>query len=144
MFNVIYSVFKELESNGCDEFLVDITHGTNVLVSITLSVGSLFNSINLAKEIVENIATDYSSLQEVYIFGSRARGGYLDTSDIDLMLVFKGIKEMNTIDRMNIVLKHIKGNVDYIVVDEEEVKVEDAKLLWKKGKGFVDFTRLIE
>jgi predicted nucleotidyltransferase len=45
--------------------------------------------LNLAKEIVENIATDYSSLQEVYIFGSRARGDYLDTSDIDLMLLFK-------------------------------------------------------
>jgi len=64
--------------------------------------------LNLAKEIVENIATDYSILQEVYIFGSRARGDYLDTSDIDLMLVFKGIKKMNTINRMNMVSKHNK------------------------------------
>ncbi|MDT7862486.1 MAG: nucleotidyltransferase domain-containing protein [Saccharolobus sp.] len=96
--------------------------------------------LNLAKEIIENILKDFPNLQEVYIFGSRARGDYLDTSDIDLMLVFKGIKEMNTIDRMYMVSKYIKGNVDYIVVDEEEKeRVKDKKLFWKKGVGFINF-----
>ena len=56
------------------------------------------------------------------------------------MLVFKGIKEMNTIDRMYMVSKYIKGNVDYIVVDEEEKeRVKDKKLFWKKGVGFINF-----
>jgi len=90
--------------------------------------------LNLAKEIVENISKDFPDLQEAYIFGFRARGDYLDTSDIDLILVFKGIKEMNSIDGMYIVSKYIKGNVDYIVVDEEEKeRVKDKKLFWKKG-----------
>ncbi|WOE50396.1 TM1812 family CRISPR-associated protein [Sulfuracidifex metallicus] len=57
VFNVIYSVLKELESNGCDEFLVDITHGTNVLVSITLSVGSLFNSRFFSAPVIGNPGT---------------------------------------------------------------------------------------
>ncbi|BFI75732.1 hypothetical protein [Sulfurisphaera ohwakuensis] len=42
IFNVIYSIFNEL-SKSCDEIIVDLTHGTNVLVSVTMAVGSLFN-----------------------------------------------------------------------------------------------------
>ncbi|BBG23587.1 TM1812 family CRISPR-associated protein [Sulfuracidifex tepidarius] len=57
VFNVIYSVFKELESDDCDEFLVDLTHGTNVLVSITLSVGSLFNSSFFSAPVIGNPGT---------------------------------------------------------------------------------------
>ena len=42
IFNVIYSIFNEL-NESCDEIIVDLTHGTNVLVSATMAVGSIFN-----------------------------------------------------------------------------------------------------
>lgn len=43
IFNAVYSIFNEL-SKSCNEIIVDLTHGTNVLVSVTTAVGSLFNS----------------------------------------------------------------------------------------------------
>ena len=43
IFNVVYSIFNEI-SKSCNEIIVDLTHGTNVLVSVTMAVGSLFNS----------------------------------------------------------------------------------------------------
>ncbi|EHP70001.1 uncharacterized protein predicted to be involved in DNA repair [Metallosphaera yellowstonensis MK1] len=41
IFNVIYSVFEDL---SCEKYLVDLTHGTNVLISAVLTAGSLFDS----------------------------------------------------------------------------------------------------
>ncbi|MDT7902188.1 MAG: CRISPR-associated protein [Acidianus sp.] len=41
IFNAIYAIFKD---EACDEYLVDLTHGTNVLVSIVMNVGALFNA----------------------------------------------------------------------------------------------------
>jgi hypothetical protein len=46
---------------------------------------------------------------------------------------------MNVFDRMYMVSKYIKGNVDYIVLDEEEKdRIREKKLLWNRDKGFVD------
>ena len=46
---------------------------------------------------------------------------------------------MNVFDRMYMVSKYIKGNVDYIVLDEgEKNRIKEKKLFWKKNKGFVD------
>jgi predicted nucleotidyltransferase len=84
------------------------------------------------------------NLIEVYIFGSRARGDYLDTSDIDLLFVFRGIKGVSTIERMYMVSKYIRGKVDYIVLDKEEKeRVKDKKLLWRRGEGFVEIKEFL-
>ncbi|MEJ2772242.1 nucleotidyltransferase domain-containing protein [Stygiolobus sp. CP859M] len=108
------------------------------------AIESQIKIINLVKEIVEEMAKDFQQLDEVYIFGSRAKGNYLDTSDIDVIFVFKGIKEMNVIDRMYMVSKYIKGNLDYIVLDEDEKnRIKEKKLFWKKNKGFVDIKEFL-
>jgi len=108
------------------------------------AIESQIRIINLVKEIVEEMAKDFQQLDEVYIFGSRAKGNYLDTSDIDVILIFKGIKEMNVFDRMYMVSKYIKGNVDYIVLDEDEKdRIKEKKLFWKKNKGFVDIKEFL-
>ncbi|MFP3202305.1 MAG: nucleotidyltransferase domain-containing protein [Sulfolobus sp.] len=105
------------------------------------AIESQIRMINLVKEIVEELAKDFANLEEVYIFGSRARGNYLDTSDIDVIFVFKG---MNVFDKMYMVSKYIKGNVDYIVLDEEEKdRIREKKLLWNKDKGFVDMKEFL-
>ncbi|AAK41883.1 nucleotidyltransferase domain-containing protein [Saccharolobus solfataricus] len=102
------------------------------------AIESQIRMLKLAKEIVEEVASSFPNLEEVYIFGSRARGDYLDTSDIDILFVFKGIKEMNVFDRMYMVSRFIRGNVDYIVLDEgEKDRVKDKVLFWKREKGFV-------
>ncbi|MQL56579.1 nucleotidyltransferase domain-containing protein [Acidianus ambivalens] len=103
------------------------------------AIESQIRMINLVKEIIEEITRDFTNLEEVYIFGSRARGNYLDTGDIDFIFVFKGIKGMNVFDRMYTISKYVKGNVDYIVLDEEEKdRIREKKLLWSRDKGFVD------
>lgn len=59
---------------------------------------SQIKMINQVKEIVEEMAKDLQQLDEVYVLGSRARGDYLDISDIDVVFVFKGIKGMNVFE----------------------------------------------
>ncbi|MCG3109499.1 hypothetical protein L3N51_01791 [Metallosphaera sp. J1] len=95
--------------------------------------------LKLAKDIVERLK-DELPLTQVYVFGSRARGDYLDTSDIDLVFVLKGVKGMNVFDRMNLVGKYVWGNVDYIVLDEEEMErlPRDSKLLWTREMGYTE------
>ncbi|AWR98654.1 TM1812 family CRISPR-associated protein [Metallosphaera hakonensis] len=41
IFNVIYSI---LQDYSCDSYIIDLTHGTNVLTTALLTAGSLFNS----------------------------------------------------------------------------------------------------
>ncbi|QIW22864.1 hypothetical protein EWF20_00955 [Sulfolobus sp. S-194] len=53
IFNVIYSIFNEL-SKTCNEIIVDLTHGTNVLVSVTMAVGALFNSKFVAAPVISS------------------------------------------------------------------------------------------
>ncbi|WP_338602954.1 TM1812 family CRISPR-associated protein [Sulfolobus tengchongensis] len=43
IFNVIYSIFKKYHDKGY-EIILDLTHGTNVLVGISLALASMFNS----------------------------------------------------------------------------------------------------
>ncbi|BFH73921.1 nucleotidyltransferase domain-containing protein [Sulfurisphaera javensis] len=95
--------------------------------------------IELAMKITERVASSLP-LVKVYVFGSRARGDYLDISDIDLVFVLYGIKDKNVFERMYLLSPFITGNVDYIVLDESEENrlPKDAKLLWSKDKGFVD------
>ncbi|BCU70124.1 TM1812 family CRISPR-associated protein [Stygiolobus caldivivus] len=52
IYNVVYSVFKDLADNGCEKFTVDLTHGTNVLIAITLIAGSLFDSTFLMAPVI--------------------------------------------------------------------------------------------
>ena len=109
------------------------------------AVESQVRMLNLAKEIVERASKGLPNLVEVYVFGSRARGDYLDTSDIDLLFVLSGIKEMPVVERMYLVGKYIKGNVDYVVLDESEMdRIKEKKLLWKRGVGFVDLREFLE
>ncbi|ARM76814.1 nucleotidyltransferase domain-containing protein [Acidianus manzaensis] len=95
--------------------------------------------IDLAKNIVLKIAKDLP-LTEVYIFGSRARCDYLDSSDIDLVFVLRGIKKLTVFERMNMISKYISGRVDYIVLDEEEKDrlPKDSKLFWNIRNGFIE------
>ncbi|ARM74576.1 TM1812 family CRISPR-associated protein [Acidianus manzaensis] len=43
IFNVIYSIFRKYRDDGYD-IILDLTHGTNVLTSISLTVASMFNA----------------------------------------------------------------------------------------------------
>ena len=52
--------------------------------------------------------------------GSRARGDYLDESDIDVVIVARGVKKLNAKDRLLLLADLAEPGVDYLVYDIEE------------------------
>jgi predicted nucleotidyltransferase len=92
----------------------------------------------LVKEVVEKVTGEFPLL-EVYVFGSRARGNYLDTSDLDLALVFQKL-DATKIELLEKVSKYVRGPVDIVVMSSEEAArsrlIRDAKKVWDSKKGF--------
>jgi predicted nucleotidyltransferase len=92
----------------------------------------------LAGKIIETIQRRFP-LVEAYVFGSRARGDYLDTSDLDLVFVFQEMRSPK-LELMEEVSRFISGKVDFIVMSPQEAKesrvVRAAKKIWDKEKGF--------
>ncbi|BBG23377.1 hypothetical protein IC006_0661 [Sulfuracidifex tepidarius] len=80
-------------------------------------------------------------LREVYVFGSRARGDYKDTSDIDLIFVVDGMKDVGIIERMEAISPFIRGDVDFVVISPEEKEghklMKGARKVWGRGEGFL-------
>ncbi len=60
---------------------------------------------------VEELAKSYR-VEEAYLFGSRARGDHLLSSDIDLLLVSDDFRDQFLTDRMAHILRLWKGDVD--------------------------------
>ncbi len=56
----------------------------------------------------------------VYVVGSRARGDYLDESDVDVVIVARNVKGMNMKERLLLLADIAEPGVDYIVYDVEE------------------------
>ncbi len=92
----------------------------------------------LVKEVVEGVTGEFPLL-EVYVFGSRARGNYLDTSDLDLALVLEKLDapKMELLEKIS---KHVKGPVDIVILSSEEAAgsrlIRDAKKVWDSKEGF--------
>ena len=60
------------------------------------------------------------SVQAVYIVGSGARGDYLDVSDIDIVMVARGVRGMSMKERVMLLAEDAEPGVDYLVYDVEE------------------------
>jgi len=59
-------------------------------------------------------------LVDVYVVGSRARGDYLDISDIDLVLIIEGVESLNQVERKILFKDAIEGGVDFIILSPKE------------------------
>ncbi len=64
------------------------------------------------------------SVEAVYVVGSRARGDYLDESDIDVVIVARGVKRLNMKERLTLLADVAEPGVDYLVYDVEEWEAE--------------------
>ena len=49
-------------------------------------------------EKINKIFSEYSKIEKVYIYGSRAKGNYRNGSDIDISMVGKGLKYNDQLD----------------------------------------------
>ena len=74
------------------------------------------SSNNIAK--INSVFNEYSDINEVLIFGSRAKGNYRDNSDIDLVIKGKNIN-LSTLQEIENKLEelYIPNSIDLIVYD---------------------------
>ena len=74
------------------------------------------SSNNIAK--INSVFNQYSDINEVLIFGSRAKGNYRDNSDIDLVIKGKNIN-LSTLQEIENKLEelYIPNSIDLIVYD---------------------------
>ena len=56
----------------------------------------------------------------LYLVGSRARGDYLANSDIDLVLVVKGVKSLKMLQRLEALKDILEPGIDLRIYDAEE------------------------
>ncbi|PSN82552.1 hypothetical protein B9P99_02095 [Candidatus Marsarchaeota G1 archaeon OSP_B] len=108
------------------------------MVKAKSAIESQKRMAEVAKQIVEKVSEHFPII-EVRVFGSRARGDYLDTSDLDLIFVFEKL-DTPKIELVQKISRFIKGNVDFLVMQKDEAQnsalVKSSKLLWDKQKGF--------
>ena len=73
-----------------------------------------------ARKLCEELGLE---LIAVYLVGSRARGDYRVDSDIDLVLVVKGVEKLNPLERIELFSKlliEVPGPIEYRVYTPEE------------------------
>lgn len=93
----------------------------------------------ILKEELEKIGFKVNS---IYLFGSYAKGNWLKTSDIDLILISDEFERMEFIKRLDVVNKIIwekkLGNLEVLPFTSKEVEkdastvLRDAKKYWVK------------
>lgn len=55
-----------------------------------------------------------------YLVGSRARGDYLEDSDVDLALVVRGVERLDAVRRMELFVEALEPGVEFLVFTPEE------------------------
>ena len=68
-------------------------------------------------------------LVDAYLVGSRARGDYLDESDIDVVLIIDGVQGMNRLQRIELLSRALKPGIDLLIYTPEEW---NSDLIWIK------------
>ncbi|AEE94429.1 DNA polymerase beta domain protein [Acidianus hospitalis W1] len=99
-----------------------------------------------AELFIEDVKKEIN-VKEVYVVGSRARGDYLDTSDIDLVIISDDFKGMRYIDRMEKLSKYRRAKIYYFTFTNEEwenpqsLYIEEMK---KEAKKLDELLRNLE
>ncbi len=104
-------------------------------------------ALRKARSFIERVS-GVVRLVEAYLIGSRARGDYLEDSDIDLVLIVEGVDQLNQKQRVELLSEYAEPGVEYRVYTPvewygeaslwiREVKRE-AKLLWRRGRWLLN------
>ncbi|WP_338598225.1 nucleotidyltransferase domain-containing protein [Sulfolobus tengchongensis] len=60
------------------------------------------------------------NIEDIYVVGSRARGDYLDVSDIDLVIISDDFKNMSYINRIELLSKYLRPRIEFFAYTREE------------------------
>ncbi|MFP3314397.1 MAG: nucleotidyltransferase domain-containing protein [Thermocladium sp.] len=72
-----------------------------------------------AREFVEDAGKEVK-IEAVYVVGSRARGDYLDTSDLDLVIISDDFRGMNYIERMEKLSRYLRPGIEFFALTRDE------------------------
>ncbi len=88
------------------------------------ALASQHEALEKAKSFVEKARVRASylglTLLGAYLVGSRARGDYLRDSDIDIILVVKGVRKLNFLERLQLFTDTLEPSIDLRIYDAEE------------------------
>ncbi|AOL17530.1 hypothetical protein BFU36_13315 [Sulfolobus sp. A20] len=133
IFNTIYTILHDLSENN--EVFIDLTHGTNVLTSITMAVGALFKSRFFASPIMGAPSQDEVDIVELTDIVESMKDSLMIVSSIeklddryfrDYISRLKNINPQNFNDNEKEVIDKIKAKDPNRVID----------LLWNLRNGF--------
>ncbi|AWR95199.1 nucleotidyltransferase domain-containing protein [Acidianus brierleyi] len=83
------------------------------------AIDSQREMIKRAKEFIEDVKKEIR-IENVYIVGSRARGDYLDKSDIDLVIISRDFEGMKYTKRLEMLSKYIRPGLEFFAYTPEE------------------------
>ncbi|MBS7248718.1 MAG: nucleotidyltransferase domain-containing protein [Candidatus Jordarchaeales archaeon] len=90
----------------------------------TSAVRSQEEALSKASEFVESVdhrcAEKGYRLLGAYLVGSRARGDYLEDSDVDIVLVIDGVAGLNRLERLGIIKDLLLPGVEVFVYTQQE------------------------
>ena len=88
------------------------------------ALASQHEALEKAKSFVEKARARATclglTLLGAYLVGSRARGDYLRDSDIDIILVVKGVRKLNFLERLQLFTDILEPSIDLRIYDAEE------------------------
>ena len=103
--------------------------------------------IETVRMLIDALEKEGVSVDEAYLFGSYARGDYLKSSDIDLVIVSKSFRGIRYIDRLETVYRvewmlRLRPWIEVIPLTPEELSLRvkdsfalrDASRYWIKVK----------
>jgi len=100
------------------------------------------------KRLVEGLEAEGIRVEKVYVFGSRVRGDWLRTSDIDVVIVSRSWSGMRFIDRLDLVEriqweKDVRPHIEAIPLTPDELRerVERSAVLRDASRYWIEVTK---
>ena len=107
--------------------------------------GAPREAVEAAERLLKALSSKVGGVEEAYLFGSYAKGTWLRTSDVDLIVVSDGFRGMKFLDRLDLANRlawelGIRPHVEVIPLTPEEFRerlgrsavLRDASKYWVK------------